>query len=61
MVQRVFRLNDSLRQETGAIHWFWQRGGWLLVDRSTGKVQTDLLPAFDPYSSDVNWFRDYAA
>jgi hypothetical protein len=24
-------------------------------------VQTILLPAFDPYSSDVNWFRDYAA
>ena len=61
VVQRVYRLNDSLPQETGAIHWSWQRGGWLLVDRSTGKVQTILLPAFDPYSSEVNWFRDYAA
>jgi hypothetical protein len=61
VVQRVYRLNDSLPQETGAIHWLWQRGGWLLVDRVTGKVQTILLPAFDPYSSDVNWFRDYAA
>jgi hypothetical protein len=61
VVQRAYRLNDSLPQETGAVHWLWQRGGWLLVDRVTGKVQTILLPAFDPYSSDVNWFRDYAA
>jgi hypothetical protein len=61
VVQRVYRLNDSLPQETGAIHWLWQRGGWLLVNRSTGKVQPILLPAFDPYSSDANWFRDYAA
>jgi hypothetical protein len=61
VVQRVYRLNGSLPQETGAIHWFWQPGGWLLVDRSSGKVQTILLPAFEPSSSDVNWFRDYAA
>jgi len=61
VVQRVYRLNDSLPQDTGAIHWFWQRGGWLLVDRSTGKVRTILLPALDPCSSDVNWFRNYPA
>jgi hypothetical protein len=24
-------------------------------------MQTMLLPAFDPYSSNLNWFRDYAA
>ncbi len=61
VVQRIYRLNDSLPQEAGAVHWFWQRGGWLLVDRVTGKLQPLPLPAFDPYSSDVNWFRDYAA
>jgi hypothetical protein len=32
-VQRVYRLNDSLPQDSGAVHWLWQRGGWLLVDR----------------------------
>ena len=60
-VQRVYRVNDALPQESGATHWLWQHGGWLLVDRVTGKVQTILLPAFDPYVSAVNWFRDYAA
>jgi hypothetical protein len=36
-------------------------GGWLLVTRVTGKVQQIPLPEFDPYSSPVGWFRDYAA
>jgi len=61
VVQRVFRLNDSLPQDSGAIHWLWQPGGWLLVDRVTGKVQGIVLPEFDPHVSIVNWFRDYAA
>src|SRR5216684_3108083 len=39
VVQRLFRLNDSLPQDVGPTHWHWQRGGWLLVDRITGKVQ----------------------
>ena len=37
VVQRVFRLNDSLPQESGKIRWQWRRGGWLLIDRLTGK------------------------
>src|SRR5229473_2915625 len=37
VVQRVFRLNDSLSQEPA--RWRWERGGWLLVNRVTGKVQ----------------------
>lgn len=60
-VQRVYRLNDSLPQDSGAVHWLWQRGGWLLVDRVTGKVQPIVLPEYDPNVSTVNWFRDYAA
>ena len=60
-VQRMFRLNDSLPQETGSIHWRWEHGGWLLVDRVSGKVQQIILPEFDPSLSLVNWFRDYAA
>lgn len=61
VVQRAYRLNDSLPQESGASHWRWERGAWLLVDRVTGKAQTLTLPDFDPYSSAVIWFRDYGA
>lgn len=61
VVQRVFRLNDSLSQEAGTERWRWERGGWLLINRLTGKVQTVPLPEFDPYNSDAAWFRDYAA
>lgn len=60
-VQRMFRLNDSLPQEAGPAHWRWERGGWLLVDRVSGKVQQIILPEFAPSLSLVNWFRDYAA
>lgn len=61
VVQRIFRLNDSLQQENGPPRWRWERGGWLMVDRVTGKVQPLTLPDFDPYYSTVAWFRDYAA
>jgi len=61
VVQRMFRLNDSLPQDAGPARWRWQWGGWLLADRVTGKVQQITLPEFDPYYSAVNWFRDYAA
>jgi hypothetical protein len=61
VVQRMYRLNDSLQQEPGAQHWIWERGGWLLVDRITGKTQALALSEFDPYFSTVTWFRDYAA
>lgn len=61
VVQRIYRVNDSLPQQTGPTQWQWQRGGWLLVDRVSGKVQQLALAEFDPDSSAVNWFRDYAA
>ena len=61
VVQRIYRLNDSLPQQTGPPQWQWQRGGWLLADRVSGKVQPLVLPQFDPDSSTVNWYRDYAA
>jgi len=60
-VQRMFRLSNSLPQEAGPAHWRWERGGWLLVDRVSGKVQQVILLEFDPSLSLVNWFRDYAA
>ena len=61
VVQRVYRLNDLLPQEAGPNRWRWERGGWLLVDRISGRAQPVPLPAFDAYYSEVSWFRDYAA
>jgi hypothetical protein len=44
VVQRMFRLNESLPQESGPPRWRWERGGWLLTDRVTGKIQPVNLP-----------------
>jgi hypothetical protein len=60
VVRRAYRVNDSLPSESSA-RWLWQRGGWLLVDRTTGRITQLKLPDFDPYYSDVSWYRDYAA
>ncbi len=60
VVRRAYRVNDSLPTESSA-RWLWQRGGWLLVDRTTGRITQLRLPDFDPYYSDVSWYRDYAA
>src|SRR5580698_4337547 len=52
VVRRVFRINDTLPGEnanTHATRWQWQRGGWLLVDRLTGRVSQLSLPEFDPF------------
>jgi hypothetical protein len=61
VVRRVFRVNDSLSEEPGAPRWQWQRGGWMLVDRSTGHISPVVLPLFDNYYSVVSWYQDYAA
>ena len=50
VVRRVFRLNDTLPDENGPTpRWQWERGGWLLVDRLTGRVSQINLPEFDPF------------
>jgi len=59
-VRRVFRVNDALPEEN-ALRWQWQRGGWLLVDRVSGKVSQLSLPEFDPFYSTASWYRDYVA
>jgi hypothetical protein len=62
VVRRAFRVNDNLPEETAsAPHWLWQRGGWLLVDRVTGRVSPLNLPNFDAFYSAVSWYRDYVA
>lgn len=62
VVRRAYRINDRLPEdEKKAPRWRWQRGGWLLVDRLSGRVQSLSLPDFDPFYSVVSWYRDYAA
>ena len=64
VVRRVFRINDALPAENvaaNALKWEWQRGGWLLVDRLTGRVAQLNLPEFDPFYSTASWYRDYIA
>jgi hypothetical protein len=61
VVRRVFRVNDSLPDDSGPSRWQWQRGGWLLVDRLTGRVSPINLPAFDAFYSAGTWYRDYVA
>ena len=62
VVRRAYRLNDWLPEDEGTNHkWKWQRGGWLMVDRETGRVSQLSLPLFDPFYSVASWYRDYAA
>ena len=60
VVRRVFRVNDGLPEET-APRWQWQRGGWLLVDRGSGRISPVNLPEFDALYSSTSWYRDYVA
>lgn len=68
VVRRAFRVNDALPTEnasgnsnSSAPKWQWQRGGWLVVDRLTGRVSQLNLPEFDPFYSTSSWYRDYIA
>lgn len=61
VVRRAFRVNDSLPDESSVPRWHWQRGGWMLVDRVTGRISQIALPEFDPYYSTASWYRDYVA
>ena len=60
VVRRAFRVNDSLPEDSSP-HWQWQRGGWLLVDRTTGRVSPINLAEFDAFYSAASWYRDYVA
>jgi len=60
VVRRAFRVNDSLPEDSG-LRWQWQRGGWLLVDRVTGRISAITLPDFDAFYSSASWYRDYVA
>lgn len=60
VVFRAVRLNDALPDEKQS-RWIWQRGGWVRVDRVSGRITPLKLPNFDPQSSAVSWYRDYVA
>ncbi len=60
VVRQAYRLNDALPGERGA-QWTWQRGGWLVVERASGRVRSLALPGFDAAHSQASWYRDYAA
>ncbi len=60
VVRRAFRVNDALPEDT-APKWQWQRGGWLLIDRVTGRISAVNLPDFDVVYSPATWYRDYVA
>lgn len=60
VVRRAVRLNDALPTDH-AEHWVWQRGPWILIDRTGGKITALHLPDYDPSVSDVTWFRDLSA
>ena len=59
-IRRAIRINDALPADKTE-HWVWQRGPWLLIDRTAGHVIAMHLPDYDPAVSEVSWFRDYAA
>ena len=62
VVRRVFRLNDALPDnKIGQPQWRWERGGWLIVDRTSTHITQITLPEFDSYSSVASWYRDYVA
>lgn len=60
VIRRALRLNDALPGDKTE-HWIWQRGPWIMVDRSNGHVTAMKLPDYDPAVSQVVWFRDDAA
>jgi len=62
VVRRAFRINNNLPTDEKKVpNWMWQLGGWLMVDRLTGRVSQINLTEFDPFYSNATWFRDYAA
>lgn len=62
VVRKVHRINDLLPQEPRTPpKWMWQRDGWVMVNRDSGRVSPIKLPEFDPFYSAASWYRDYVA
>jgi len=62
VVRRAYRINDALPEEAAKTsRWVWRLGGWMSVDRQTGRIAQLNLPGFDSEISEASWYRDYAA
>jgi hypothetical protein len=64
LVRRALRINDALpgdKPSQQQNRWVWQRGPWLMVDRTSSHVTALKLPDYDPGVSQVSWFRDYGS
>jgi hypothetical protein len=61
VIRRAFRVNDALPGEDAKGQWRWERGGWLLVDRGSGRISAITLPLMDSFYSMGTWYRDYVA
>jgi hypothetical protein len=62
VARRVFRINNSLPDDSPKRpQWTWQLGGWISVNSTSGRISELNLPDFDPHTSQVSWFQDYAA
>jgi hypothetical protein len=63
VVRKAYRVNDWLPddEKPKEHRWKWQRGGWILVDRTTARISPVNLPEFDPFHSSASWFHDYIA
>src|SRR5256885_13700652 len=57
----LLRMRALIVDGRGSPRWQWERGGWLLVDRMTGRISPINLPGFDTFHSTESWFRDYVA
>src|SRR5437899_10600816 len=57
VVRRAFRVNDSLPDEATP-QWLWQRGGWVLGVRVTGRITALELPRFHQYRWVAGWYRN---
>jgi hypothetical protein len=60
VVGRASRVNDSLPEDPTP-GWQWQRGGWRVVGRLTGRVSAITLPEFDSLCASASGYQDDVA
>ena len=62
VIRKAHRVEDPVPEDRKKVpKWRWQRGEWLLVDRTSGRTSTLKLPEFDSYYSAASWHRDFVA
>jgi hypothetical protein len=61
VIRRVSRLSDRIMHNGEPQPFLWQRGGWILVDRSRARISQLELPDFDPFYSVASWSQDWVA